>query len=77
MDQETKWSSTYCMMVRWLIEFCENYCHLFKGLIFADSKLDEIRQSTNALQPLAELSTKLQGTTRFDRTCWILETFNV
>lgn len=62
LDQVTRWSSTYLMLVQLLQmkEFCVQKAPLFPGLHLTPAVWKDFEDLCDALKPLAELTTRLQ-----------------
>lgn len=63
MGQQTRWNSTYLMIVRLLElqEFCENKADLLKGLHITARQWVQLEEISNILKPVAQLTTRLQS----------------
>ena len=62
MDQKTRWNSTYNMSLR-LLElkgFCQQQSRNFKALEVPQSKWELLKEITNVLEPIAQLTSELQ-----------------
>lgn len=63
IDQKSRWSSTYLMIVRLLElkEFCEHKSPLLRGLNISAEKWKSLKEICDVLKPFAELTTHLKS----------------